>query len=100
MKYVFLIMKKQKFGRIINILFVNGLVGFVGKFVYNSVKYGVIGLIKVGVLEGVFYGIIVNVFCLGYVDIKFVCNQLSDFLKMRNVFYDFVFEQVIFLFVL
>lgn len=52
--------------------FINGLIGFLGKVVYNSVKYGVIGLMKVVVFEGVEYGIMVNVICFGYVDILFV----------------------------
>ncbi len=51
MKHVFPIMKKQQFGRIINIASVNGLVGFAGKSAYNSAKHGVIGLTKVGALE-------------------------------------------------
>lgn len=46
MKHVFPIMKKQQFGRIINIASVNGLVGFAGKSAYNSAKHGVIGLTK------------------------------------------------------
>lgn len=53
---------------------INGLIGFVGKVGYNSVKYGVIGLIKVVVLECVCDGIIVNVLCLGYVDMLLVCG--------------------------
>lgn len=51
---------------------INGVIGFVGKVVYNLVKYGFIGLIKVVVFEVVDFGIIVNVLCFGYVDILFV----------------------------
>lgn len=59
-KLVFPIMKKQRFGRIINMASINGLVGFSGKSAYNSAKHGVIGLTKVVALEGAPYGITVN----------------------------------------
>ncbi|AFI30545.1 3-hydroxybutyrate dehydrogenase [Bacillus stercoris] len=96
MKHVFPIMKKQQYGRIINIASVNGLVGFAGKSAYNSAKHGVIGLTKVGALEGAPHGITVNALCPGYVDTQLVRNQLSDLSKARNVPYDSVLEEVIF----
>ncbi|MEK3712023.1 3-hydroxybutyrate dehydrogenase [Bacillus sp. FSL K6-1005] len=96
MKHVFPLMKKQQFGRIINIASVNGLVGFAGKVAYNSAKHGVIGLTKVGALEGAPHGITVNALCPGYVDTQLVRNQLSDLSKTRNVPYESVLEEVIF----
>lgn len=96
MKHVFPFMKKQQFGRIINIASVNGLVGFAGKAAYNSAKHGVIGLTKVGALEGAPHGITVNALCPGYVDTELVRNQLSDLSKTRNVPYESVLEEVIF----
>ncbi|WP_144488027.1 SDR family NAD(P)-dependent oxidoreductase, partial [Bacillus pumilus] len=60
MKHAFPIMKKQQFGRIINMASVNGLIGFHGKAAYNSAKHGVIGLTKVGALVGAADGITVN----------------------------------------
>lgn len=96
MKHVFPLMKKQHFGRIINIASVNGLVGFAGKAAYNSAKHGVIGLTKVGALEGAPHGITVNALCPGYVDTQLVRNQLSDLSKTRNVPYESVLEEVIF----
>ncbi|MDR4228471.1 3-hydroxybutyrate dehydrogenase [Bacillus mojavensis] len=96
MKHVFPLMKKQQFGRIINIASVNGLVGFAGKAAYNSAKHGVIGLTKVGALEGALHGITVNALCPGYVDTQLVRNQLSDLSKTRNVPYESVLEEVIF----
>ena len=44
-------MKKQRWGRIINMASINGLVGFAGKSAYNSAKHGLIGLTKVAALE-------------------------------------------------
>ncbi|MFX3623573.1 MAG: 3-hydroxybutyrate dehydrogenase [Ectobacillus sp.] len=96
MKHSFPIMKEQGFGRIINIASINGLVGFAGKAAYNSAKHGVIGLTKVGALEGAAYGITVNALCPGYVDTPLVRNQLTDLAKTRNVPLESVLEQVIY----
>ncbi len=63
-----------KYGRIINIASINGLVGFAGKAAYNSAKHGVIGLTKVAALEGATHGITVNALCPGYVDTLYVIN--------------------------
>lgn len=67
-KHAFPIMKQQKYGRIINVASINGLVGFAGKAAYNSAKHGVIGLTKVAALEGATHGITVNALCPYYVD--------------------------------
>ncbi|MEC1395183.1 3-hydroxybutyrate dehydrogenase [Bacillus velezensis] len=96
MKHAFPIMKKQQFGRIINMASVNGLIGFHGKAAYNSAKHGVIGLTKVGALEGAADGITVNALCPGYVDTQLVRNQLKDISATRNVPYERVLEDVIF----
>ncbi|MGQ0419315.1 3-hydroxybutyrate dehydrogenase, partial [Bacillus sp. HC-Mk] len=84
-KHAFPIMKQQKYGRIINIASINGLVGFAGKAAYNSAKHGVIGLTKVAALEGATHGITVNALCPGYVDTPLVRNQLQDLATTRNV---------------
>lgn len=95
-KHVFPVMKKQGFGRIINMASINGLVGFFGKAAYNSAKHGVIGLTKVSALEGAAYGITVNAICPGYVDTPLVRNQLEDLAKIRNVPLEKVLEEVIY----
>lgn len=95
-KHVFPTMKKQGFGRIINMASINGLVGFAGKAAYNSAKHGVIGLTKVAALEGAAHGITVNAICPGYVDTPLVRNQLSDLAKTRNVPLEKVLEEVIY----
>lgn len=95
-KHVFPTMKKQQFGRIINMASINGLVGFAGKAAYNSAKHGVIGLTKVAALEGAAHGITVNALCPGYVDTPLVRNQLKDLATTRNVELEKVLEEVIY----
>lgn len=95
-KYVFLIMKKQGSGRILNMSSINGLIGFAGKAAYNSAKHGVIGLTKVAALEGATSGITVNAICPGYVDTPLVQNQLSSLAETRNVPLERVLEEVIY----
>jgi 3-hydroxybutyrate dehydrogenase len=95
-KRVFPIMKRERYGRIINMASINGLVGFAGKAAYNSAKHGVIGLTKVAALEGAAHGITVNALCPGYVDTPLVRNQLGDLARIRNVPLDHVLEEVIY----
>lgn len=95
-KHVFPLMKKQNYGRIINMASINGLVGFAGKSAYNSAKHGVIGLTKVAALEGAEHGITVNAICPGYVDTQLVRNQLGDLARTRKVPLEKVLEEVIY----
>lgn len=83
-KHAFPIMKKQAYGRIVNMASINGLIGFAGKSAYNSAKHGVIGLTKVAALECAQHGITVNAVCPGYVDTDLVRNQLDDLAKIRH----------------
>ncbi|MBD7984988.1 3-hydroxybutyrate dehydrogenase [Sporosarcina sp. Sa2YVA2] len=89
-------MRKQKFGRILNMASINGLVGFAGKAAYNSSKHGVIGLTKVAALETASDGITVNAICPGYVDTPLVRNQLEDLAVVRGVPLESVLEEVIY----
>ncbi|PYZ97837.1 3-hydroxybutyrate dehydrogenase [Alteribacter lacisalsi] len=95
-KAVFPHMKKQKFGRILNLSSINGVIGFAGKAAYNSAKHGVIGLTKVTALEGAEHGITVNAICPGYVDTPLVRNQLEDLAKNRGVDLKGALEEVIY----
>jgi len=95
-KRAFPVMKRQGFGRIVNVASINGLVGFAGKAGYNSAKHGVIGLTRVAALEGAPHGITVNALCPGYVDTPLVRNQLGDLARTRNVPLEKVLEEVIY----
>lgn len=95
-KRVFPLMKRQRYGRILNMASINGLVGFAGKAAYNSAKHGLIGLTRVAALEGAAHGITVNALCPGYVDTPLVRNQLGDLARTRDVPVDRVLEDVIY----
>jgi 3-hydroxybutyrate dehydrogenase len=89
-------MKKQGYGRIINMASINGLIGFAGKAAYNSAKHGVIGLTKVAALEGAEHGVTVNALCPGYVDTPLVRNQMKDLAATRNVALESVLGEVLY----
>ncbi|MEK4494813.1 3-hydroxybutyrate dehydrogenase [Ureibacillus sp. FSL W8-0352] len=96
MKYAIPHMKKNQFGRIINIASINGLIGFAGKSAYNSAKHGVIGLTKVAALETAPHQITVNAICPGYVDTALVRGQFEDLAKTRNIAVENVLEEVLY----
>lgn len=95
-KYVSPIMKKQNYGRILNMSSINGVIGFSGKSAYNSAKHGLIGLTKVAALELATNGITVNAICPGYIDTPLVRGQMEDLAKTRNVSVEQVLDEVIF----
>ena len=78
-------MKARKFGRIINISSVHGLVASEYKSAYVSAKHGVIGLTKVLALEGATLGITANSICPGYVKTPLVEKQIKDQAKSHNI---------------
>lgn len=71
-------MKKEGFGRIINIASAHGLVASEFKSAYVASKHGVVGLTKVLALEGAPYGITANAICPGYVETPLVKSQIKD----------------------
>ncbi|WP_121020404.1 3-hydroxybutyrate dehydrogenase [Helicobacter vulpis] len=95
-KYAFPSMKAQKFGRILNMASINGLIGFVGKAAYNSAKHGLIGLTKVCALEGALFNITANAICPGYVDTPLVRNQLADLAKTRQMSAQEALEKILY----
>ena len=96
LKHAFPAMKRQRYGRVVNVASVNGLIGFAGKSAYNSAKHGLLGLTKVAALEGAAHGITVNALCPGYVDTPLVRNQLGDLARTRGVPLERVLEEVIY----
>lgn len=78
-------MKKQKFGRIINIASAHGLRASEFKSAYVAAKHGIVGLTKVLALEGAPYNITANAICPGYVKTPLVEKQIADQAKTHHM---------------
>jgi 3-hydroxybutyrate dehydrogenase len=70
-------MREKKWGRIINIASVHGLVGSADKSAYVAAKHGLIGLTKVTALETATTGITCNAICPGWVLTPLVQQQVD-----------------------
>src|SRR5262249_39666320 len=70
-------MRKNKWGRIINIASAHGLVGSPFKSAYVAAKHGIVGLTKVVALETAEQGITCNAVCPGYVYTPLVEAQIE-----------------------
>lgn len=95
-KHVFPMMKAQKFGRIINLASIMGVVAAAGKAGYVSAKHAIVGLTKVLALEGAAYNVTANAICPGFVDTELVQNQLPDLGRARNIPAEKVLEELIY----
>ncbi len=74
------VMMKQKFGRIINISSVIGLIGNIGQANYAASKAGVIGLTKSAAKEMAPFGVTVNAIAPGFIKSD-MTDKLTDELK-------------------
>ena len=93
-KAAFPLMKKQKWGRIINIASAHGLVASEFKSAYVTAKHGVVGLTKTVGLEGGAFGITCNAICPGYVNTPLVQKQIPEQAKAHNMSESEVKEKV------
>ncbi|MBJ7262294.1 MAG: 3-hydroxybutyrate dehydrogenase [Burkholderiaceae bacterium] len=78
-------MRKQGWGRIINIASVHGLVGSSNKSAYVAAKHGGVGLTKVTALETAGSGITANAICPGWVRTELVEKQISALAAKKGV---------------
>lgn len=78
-------MKKQNWGRIINLASAHGLVASPYKSAYVAAKHGVIGLTKTVALEIAESQITCNAICPGYVRTPLVEGQITDQMKIHNM---------------
>lgn len=78
-------MRKQGWGRIINIASAHGLVGSAHKAAYVAAKHGLIGLTKVVALETAGAGITANAVCPGWVKTPLVEKQIADIAVQRKI---------------
>ena len=81
-------MTEKKWGRIINIASVHGLVGSKNKAAYCAAKHGIVGLTKVVALESAEDGITVNSICPGWVDTPLIGQQITDIAEKDGVSFD------------
>ncbi|WP_029582713.1 3-hydroxybutyrate dehydrogenase [Bradyrhizobium sp. URHD0069] len=78
-------MRKNKFGRIINIASAHGLVASPFKAAYVAAKHGIVGLTKVAALETAEEGITCNAICPGYVYTPLVEAQIGGQAKAHGI---------------
>jgi 3-hydroxybutyrate dehydrogenase len=78
-------MKKNKWGRIINIASAHGLVASPNKSAYVAAKHGIVGFTKVVALEVAEQGITANSICPGFVLTPLVQKQIDDLARQNNI---------------
>ena len=93
-RYCWPAMKKQKWGRVVNIGSIHALVASPFKVGYISAKHGLVGLTRTAALEGGEHGITVNAICPAYVRTPLVDNQIADQAKANNMSPGEVIEKI------
>lgn len=93
-RYCWPAMKRQQWGRIVNISSIHGLVASPNKAAYISAKHGLIGLTRTAALEGGAFGITVNAICPAYVRTPLVDNQVADQARTRGIPESEVIEKI------
>jgi 3-hydroxybutyrate dehydrogenase len=78
-------MKKQRWGRIVNIASTHGLVASTHKAAYVAAKHGLVGLTKVVGLETAGSGVTCNAVCPGWVRTPLVEKQISDVAAQKGI---------------
>jgi len=84
-KQVLPIMRKKKFGRIINIASTHGLIASINKSAYTASKHGLVGLTKAVALETARENITCNSICPGFVLTELIQNQIDFIAKNKKI---------------
>jgi len=84
MKAAIPVMKRNGWGRIINIASAHGLVASAQKVAYVAAKHAVVGMTKVAAIETAEHGITVNAICPGWVLTPLVQKQLEDRARLEG----------------
>jgi 3-hydroxybutyrate dehydrogenase len=93
-RYCWPAMKRQKWGRVVNIASIHALIASPYKAAYISAKHGLVGLTRTAALEGGEHGITVNAICPAYVRTPLVDNQIADQAKANNMSSAEVIEKI------
>jgi 3-hydroxybutyrate dehydrogenase len=93
-RYCWPAMKKQRWGRIVNIGSIHALIASPYKAAYISAKHGLLGLTKTAALEGGEFGITANAICPAYVRTPLVDSQIADQARANRMSPDEVIEKV------
>ena len=94
-KYAVPYLKKNNWGRVINISSANGKIALPNRSAYVAAKHGIIGFTKVMAKELGEFNITANSICPGYVLTPFVRNRLKELAKQYNVKEEEVPEKVL-----
>jgi 3-hydroxybutyrate dehydrogenase len=88
------LMRRSKWGRIVNISSAHGLTASPYKSAYVSAKHGIVGLTKVTALETAGQNITANAVCPGYVLTPLVEAQIPDQMKAHDMDRETVIREV------
>ena len=88
-------MKKQRWGRIVNIASTHGLVASTHKAAYVAAKHGLVGLTKVVGLETAGSGVTCNTVCPGWVRTPLVEKQISDIAAQKHISHKEAAEEIL-----
>jgi len=84
-KYILPVMRKNKWGRIINIASTHGLIASINKSAYTASKHGLVGLTKVTALETAKDNITCNSICPGFVLTNLIQDQIDVLAKKFKI---------------
>ncbi|HLX59419.1 MAG TPA: 3-hydroxybutyrate dehydrogenase [Ktedonobacteraceae bacterium] len=87
-------MYERKWGRIINISSIHGLIASPYKSAYVAAKHGLVGLTRVTALEAGAYNVTCNAICPSYVRTPLVEKQIADQARIHGIPEDEVVEKI------